>query len=308
MLDPSGKRRRIALKARRQSRIPGAEEAGVAERGLGELDASRMGMGARADIGPIEEVLTEGRIPVGRLGRERQRLKTLGCRMGVRVESCPVIIPVTGPPANRNLLRVHGVAHDEITRRRISREAGEEAYRQIERSPPCVYRRRAPPICGSELREDERGLRGSSEIQGNGIGVITRVFVVLIEGRVPRYFLGLRINLNRADEVTDRGENLPSDGTDRTIRHQRHVADSPTARLHDHLMSAQIDHRHERALAVRSRQGFCLPTSSGQTERCMLELRLGRCDCHGKLAEKLRVGMERVARLMPLLVGKSRPP
>jgi hypothetical protein len=40
----------------------------------------------------------------------------------------------------------------------------------------------------------------------------------------------------------------------------------------------------------------------------VLELWLGRCECDRKLAEELRVGVQRVAGLVPLLVGNGRPP
>jgi hypothetical protein len=55
-----------------------------------------------------------------------------------------------GPPAHRDLLGVHRVAHDEVVRRRIGRRTGEQAHRQIERPPPRVDR-------GSSAPDTERG-------------------------------------------------------------------------------------------------------------------------------------------------------
>src|ERR671928_7052 len=52
-------------------------------------------------------------------------------------DSAPVA-PVAGPPAHGDLLRVHGIAHDEVVAGRIGRPAGEEVHREVERAPPRV--------------------------------------------------------------------------------------------------------------------------------------------------------------------------
>src|SRR6478672_8538808 len=61
-------------------------------------------------------------------------------------------------------------------------------------------------------------------------------------------------------------------------------------------------------ISVRRRQGERLPTARGLAERSVLQLGLGRSQLDGELAEDLGVGMKRVARRAPLLIGKCGGP
>ena len=72
--------------------------------------------------------------------------------MRVGVERRPAGSRIARPPADRDLLRIHRVAHDEVVRRRIGREAGEQVDREVERAPPRVDRRGAPAIRRAERR------------------------------------------------------------------------------------------------------------------------------------------------------------
>src|SRR5204862_6093471 len=64
----------------------------------------------------------------------------------------------------------------------------------------------------------------------------------------------------------------------------------------------------EGARAVRRRGRRGLPSSRGQPQRRVLQLRLGRRERHRELAEDLRVGMDGVARRAPRVVGRQHEP
>src|ERR1700722_12917080 len=89
---------------------------------------------------------------------------------------------------------------------------------------------------------------------------------------------------------------------------QRNVADSPSAGLNHHLMIVEIDRGHKVPSTVWSRQGCSFPSPSSQPECGVLELWFRWCECDRELAEELCVGMQGVAGLMPLLIGKRGPP
>src|SRR5262249_4226298 len=59
---------------------------------------------------------------------------------------------------------------------------------------------------------------------------------------------------------------------------------------------------------IRCRQERRLPATRSQVKRAVLELRLGRSECHRQLAEYLCVRMQRVARRAPGLIRQRRPP
>ncbi len=76
------------------------------------------------------------------------RSEPFGRRMGVRIEGRSTIPGVSRPPTDGNLLRIHGVAHDEVFRRRIGGLARKQVDGQIERPPPRVHRRRPAAVGG----------------------------------------------------------------------------------------------------------------------------------------------------------------
>ena len=78
---------------------------------------------AGPDVIPGEEVFTEPGVPVRGLGSELPVAIPGGGRMGVCVERRRRMTRIARPPADRHLLRVHGVAHDEVIGRRLRRLA-----------------------------------------------------------------------------------------------------------------------------------------------------------------------------------------
>src|SRR5207247_7714235 len=77
--------------------------------------------------------------------------------------------------------------------------------------------------------------------------------------------------------------------------------------LQDGLVRAEIERDGQRARAVGSRQRERLPSAGGQRQGGVLQLRLGRRQDDGQLAEDLGVGVQRVARRAPVFVGERRP-
>src|SRR6266567_8621459 len=104
---------------------------------------------------------------------------------------------IAGPPADCYLLRVHGVAHDEVISGRISRLAGEQAYGQVERAPPGIHRGGLPAVRRAELSQYGRSPGRGSEVGADLSLVIARVLVVLVERHAPRHFLRRRVDLHR---------------------------------------------------------------------------------------------------------------
>ena len=117
---------------------------------------------ARRDVVPVEDVLAERRVPA-RCGGESPAAANPSARGARRRERRLRVARVAGPPADRDLLRVHRVAHDEVGRRR-SAGAREQAHREVERAPPRVDRGRAAPVRGAERGEHERRARRRGEV------------------------------------------------------------------------------------------------------------------------------------------------
>ncbi len=130
---------------------------------------------------------------------------------------------------------------------------------------------------------------------------------VLVERRRPRRLLGDGVDLDGTDEGSHRREHLARDLADLPIGRQRDLPDTPVAVLDDRFVAAQVECDHERARAVGRRERECLPASGAQSQSRMLKLWLGRSEHHRKLAQHLRVRMERVTRRTPGVKGKRRP-
>jgi putative spermidine/putrescine transport system ATP-binding protein len=117
--------RRCSVRARGQGGVPPAHLAGTAERRPRELQSRGVRIRGGADVVPVEDVLPEGGIPA-RLPRGQGHAGEAGRRrVGVGVERRLVVPGVSRPPADRDLLRVHRVAHDEVAGWRVGRLAGE---------------------------------------------------------------------------------------------------------------------------------------------------------------------------------------
>ena len=82
---------------------------------------------------------------------------------------------------------------------------------------------------------------------------------------------------------------------------------TPVDVLDQCLVGVKVERDAEGAGAVGRRQRRGFPSPCRQAKRCMLELRLRWSEDHGKLAEHLRVGVQRVARRAPGVVGQLRP-
>ena len=107
--------------------------------------------------------------------------EAVGRRVRVGVERRLPVARVARPPADRDLLGVHRVAHDEVVGRRLGGLAGEQVDGEVERAPPGVDRGRAAAVGGAEGRQHERGARGGVEVGGDLLGVVGGVLLVLVE-------------------------------------------------------------------------------------------------------------------------------
>ena len=246
-------------------------------------------------------------VPVrGRRGKSRAR-EAVRRRVRVRVERRLAVSRITGPPADRDLLCVHRVAHDEVIRRGIGRQAGEKAHREVERSPPRVDRRRAPTVRRAERREDQRRLGRRGEIGGNLAAVVMRVLVVLVQRHAPRNLLRRRVDLHRAAQGAHRGQHLPGDRPDRAIGGERDTFGPAAAVLDHRLVDPQVERDDQRPGTVRRGQRRRLPPARGQPQRSVLQLRLRWGELRRQLAEHLGMRMQRVAGRAPLPVRHLRP-
>ena len=142
-------------------------------------------------------------------------------RVRERVERRLAVARVARPPAHGDLLRIHGVAHDEVARRRIGGQPGEQAHRQVEGPPPRVDRRGPPAVGRPVRRQDQRGLGRRGEIVSDLAGVVARVLVVLVQRHLPRHLLRGRVDLHRAAQRAHRRQHIPGDRADRAVRGER---------------------------------------------------------------------------------------
>src|ERR1022692_1690637 len=121
--------------------IPGADRASMTEGSAGELQRERSWISACTDIIPVEDVLTQASVPARIWHRKRHTAEAFRGWVRVGIERRFVVPRIAGPPAHDHLLRIHSVAHDEITRWRFGWQAGKEVYREIKRTPPRIDRR-----------------------------------------------------------------------------------------------------------------------------------------------------------------------
>ena len=263
-----------------------------------------MRVGARADVVPVEDVLAERRVPARGGGRERRGREALRRGVRVGVERRLAVARIAGPPADRDLLGVHRVAHDEVVRRRVGGQAGEQVHREVERAPPGVDRRRAAAIRRAERGEDERRAGRGGEVGGDLGGVIARVLVVLVERHVHGTSCGVGSISTAPASARTASSTLARDLADRPVGVERDALDATVAVLDERLVGSQVERDDERPRAVRRRQRGGLPAPRGQAQRRVLELRLGRGERHRQLAEDLGVRVQRVAGLAPLLIGE----
>ena len=184
--------------------------------------------------------------PSGPVAREPRAAEVVWCRVGVGIEGCVAMPRIARPPADRHLLRVHRVAHDEISRWRIGRQAGEEVHGKVERTPPRIDRRRSPDVRRTKLRQDERCLRRCHEVVGSPTLVVPRVFAVFIEWDAPRHLLRRRVDLECATETANCGQHLTRHDSHRSIRSQGDPLDPAAAVLDGRLVDAQVENDHER--------------------------------------------------------------
>ncbi len=237
-------------------------------------------------------------IRLGEVGRRRVRK----CE-----ERRPAVVAVAGPPADRDLLRVSPVSHDEVVRRRVRRLAVEEVDRHVERSPPGIHRCHAAPERSPELREHQGGLGRRREVGRHPVGVIGRVLAILVQRRGPWHLLWLRVYLDLAGQAAHGLQDLAGHLGHWSVRHQRNADLASIGVLHERLVGAEVQPGDDRAGTVRRREDVGLPPAGREPERSMLQLRLGRCQLDGQLAQDLGVGVERVAGVGPGLVGERGP-
>ena len=133
------------------------------------------------------------------------------------------------------------------------------------------------------------------------------MLVVLVECRLPRRLPRRQIEFDAAGECRDGRENLARDLRNRTVRCQRAAELPAIAVLDDRLVCAQIQGDGKRTRAVRRREWEGLPAAGAEPKRGVLQLRLGRSEGGGELAEKLRVRVQGVAGLAPGVVRQIGP-
>src|SRR5579884_4562003 len=195
-----------ALGTGEQRGVPPTHGAGVAEGRASELERGRARIGAGAHIVPVQYEFPELLLPACGGGRQPARGEVRGRRMGVGVERGLAVASIARPPADRDLLRVHRVARDELVRRGIRRRPGEQVHGHVERPPPRVDRRGAPAIRRAKLRQRERHLGDRSEVRSDRARVVGRVLVILVQGNAPPHLLRGGIDLNRPRQRSNRVE------------------------------------------------------------------------------------------------------
>ena len=227
--------------------------------------------------------------------------------MCVRVESRLVVPGVSRPPADRDLLRVHRVAHDEVVRGRVGRLPREQAHREVERTPPRVDGSGAAAVGRPVCREDQRGLGRGSEVTGDLAGVVVRVLLVGVQRRLPRDLLRCQIDLDGTAQIAHRGQHPTRHLADRPVRGERHPFDPAAAVLDNRLVDAQVERDNQGSRTIRSGQRRGLPAPRRQAQRRVLQLRLGRGELCRELAEDLGVRVQGVTRRAPLVIREGGP-
>ena len=259
------------------------------------------------DVVPVQDVLAQRGIPVrGRRGQGQVREAGRG-RVRERVERRLAVARVARPPAHGDLLRIHGVAHDEVARRRIGGQPGEQAHRQVEGPPPRVDRRGPPAVGRPVRRQDQRGLGRRGEIVSDLAGVVVRVLVVLVQRHLPRHLLRGRVDLHRAAQRAHRRQHIPGDRADRAVRGERDAFGPAVTVLDPGFVEPQVKDDDQGSRTIRGGQRQGLPSARRQAQRRVLKLRLRRGQLRRQLAQDLGVGVQRVTRRVPLLIGQHGP-
>jgi hypothetical protein len=137
--------------------------------------------------------------------------------------------------------------------------------------------------------------------------VVGGVLEVLVERRRPGGLLRPGVDLHRAGEVADGGQQLARHVGDWPVRGERDAVRSTVGVLSDRVMGSQVEHNDQRAGAVGRRQRQGLPSASAEAQSGVLELRLWRGERRCELAEDLSMRVQRVAGGAPRFVGKRRP-
>jgi len=91
------------------------------------------------------------------------------------------------------------------------------------------------------------------------------------------------------------------------VRREGDAVSSAVAVLDQHVVLVQVEDDDERPGTVRRRERMGLPAPGGQSQRRVLQLRLGWRQGDGELAQHLGVGVQGVERGPPRLVGERRP-
>ena len=190
----------------------------------------------------------------------------------------------------------------------VDRPTREEADREIEGAPPGVDRRRAAPVRRTKRGEDQGGLSGCREVALDVSRTVGGVFEVLVERRAPRCLLRRRVDLHRTDQIGHCSQQLARHLGDGPVRAQRDGVCAPVAVLGYGAMVAEIERRDQRAGVIGCGERQRLPSTRGEAERSVLELRFGRREGDRELAQDLSVRVQRVARRAPRLVRQRGPP
>jgi hypothetical protein len=140
------------------------------------------------------------------------------------------------------------------------------------------------------------------------LDVVGGVLVVAVERHRPLDLLRRRIDLRLPRQVPDSLEDLAGDEPDGHVGDERDVGGGAAAVLDHRAVAVQVERDPERARPVGRGQRGRLEPPRRQPQRRVLQLRLGRGERRRQLAQHLRVGVQRVAGVLPIGVGRKRGP
>ena len=90
------------------------------------------------------------------------------------------------------------------------------------------------------------------------------MLVVGVEGHGPRHLLRSRVDLDRATDLGDGGEQRTGDLANGPVGSQRHTTVVPARVLDDRLVSAQVERDDESARPVGRGEQRGLPSARGE--------------------------------------------
>ncbi len=211
-MSPSYDRRRRAVGARCERRIPATHRAAVPDGRAAEVERGRVRIGGAHDVVPVEDELAERPRPSAPPRARASPPRTPRAPDARRRRTPPVrTVPSPGhqPTATSSA---------SIALRKMKSCDGGCAGRPEKRltarsndSPPRVDRRRAAAIRRAELRQHLGRAGRGREVRRNLAEVERRVLVVLVERRRPRRLLRREVELHRPGELADRGEHVARD-------------------------------------------------------------------------------------------------